>query len=311
MGVVSVMNYKGGVGKTTLSANLAADMASRGNKVLLIDLDPQANLTLSFVSIEEWKSLDRHGRTIKHWYDQYLDYGKNLSLRELIITPSRINEKIIQSGTDGRLDMICSHLELVEVDMELSSKLAGNTERSMRINFIYVLSRLRSKLNEIKEDYDVVIIDCPPNFNLITQNAIIASDSYIVPAKPDFLSTLGIDTLLKHVETLTQKYNQHLSKWIHDNIPPVSPQMLGVVFTMVSYHSGVPISAQREYISQVERSGLSCFHHYLRENKSIFASAPETGIPVVMNHGSSQEQIKAEIQAIVDEVLVALNDEGA
>ncbi|MRH41651.1 AAA family ATPase [Aquibacillus halophilus] len=304
-----MMNYKGGVGKTTLSANIAADIADRGNKVLLIDLDPQANLTLSFVSIEDWKNLDRQERTIKHWYDQYLDYEHNTSLRELAITPSRVNAKIKQNGNGGRLDMICSHLELVEVDMELSSKLGGHTDRAIRKNYFNVLSRLRFKLDEIKGEYDVVLIDCPPNFNLITQNAIVASDCYIVPAKTDYLSTLGINTLLKHVDTLTKKYNQHLNVKQHRDIPPISPQILGIVFTMVSYHGGVPISAQREYISQIERSGLPYFNNSLRENKTLFASAPEAGIPVVMNHGNTQqEQIRRETQALVDEVLAAIKE---
>ncbi|WP_194841331.1 ParA family protein [Salinibacillus xinjiangensis] len=298
------MNYKGGVGKTTLSANVAAEMAYRGLEVLLIDLDPQANLTLSFVSIDDWKALDRQERTIKHWYDQYLDYNHDISLKELIITPTRLNEKLAQSRSSGRLDLICSHLELVEVDMELSSKLGGHTDRAIRNNYVNVLSRLRFKLEEIKEDYDMIIVDCPPNFNLITQNAIVSSDYYLVPARTDYLSTLGINTLLKHVDTLKKKYNQHLHETNHRHMPPISPQMLGIVFTMVSYHKGVPISAQREYIAQVKRSRLPFFNSYLRENKSLFASAPETGIPVILHQGNiQQKKIKWEIRALVDEVL--------
>ncbi|WP_318937001.1 ParA family protein [Oceanobacillus halotolerans] len=301
------MNYKGGVGKTTLSANIAAAIADRGKKVLLIDLDPQANLTLSFVTIEEWKSLDRHERTIKHWYDRYLDYNLDTSLKDLIITPARINEKMTRQGNRGRLDMICSHLELVEIDMELSSKLGGNTDRAIRNNYVQVLSRLRMKLGEIKKAYDVIMIDCPPNFNLLTQNAIVSSDYYIIPAKTDYLSTLGIDTLLKHVDSLTKKYNRTIQAVNYQNITAISPKMLGIVFTMVSYWKGLPISAQREYISQIQRRGLPFFKSYLRENKSLFASAPETGIPVVLSGASAQQHsIKREIQNLVDEVLIAI-----
>jgi chromosome partitioning protein len=310
MKVVSVMNYKGGVGKTTLSANMAAELANRGKEVLLIDLDPQANLTLSFVSIEEWKGLDNQKRTIKHWYDQYLDFNIDTSLKNLIISPAMVNERIVKNKGGGKLDMICSHLELVEVDMELSTKLGGRTARSIRNNYLQVLSRLRFKLNEIKQNYDILLIDCPPNFNLITQNAIVASDAYIIPAKTDYLSTLGIDTLLKHVTSLTDKYNRYLNKLDPQHIPLISPKGLGIIFTMVSYHSGIPISAQREYISQIKRRGLPVFNYFLRENKSLFASAPESGVPVVLSKGNTQQkQIKGEIQSLVDEFLTAIKME--
>lgn len=202
------MNYKGGVGKTTLSANIAAALANRGKRVILIDLDPQANLTLSFMNIDEWQNLDRQGRTIKHWYDDFLDRDGESSLGDLIITPNQVNDRL-EKQSGGSVDMICSHLELIHVDMELSSRLGGNTERTIRSNYLRVLSRLQIKLNEIKDAYDMVLIDCPPNFNLVTQNALAASDAYIVPAKADYLSTLGIDTLIRHVQALGKKFNQY------------------------------------------------------------------------------------------------------
>ncbi len=265
-------------------------------------MDPQANLSLSFLDIEEWKSVERQGRTIKHWYDHYLDHHQDLSLRDFIVSPSRINKKV-----KGRLDLISSHLELVEVDMELSSKLGGHTDRAIRNNYLTVLSRLRTKLNEIKTDYDVVFIDCPPNFNLITQNALCASDYYIIPAKPDYLSTLGINTFIKHVKALSEKFNGHARAVRRQDILPIFPKNLGIVFTMVNYRGGRPISAQREYITQLMRSSNPYFLHYLCENKTIFASAPETGIPVVLSKLSrQQENIKIEIQALVDEVLASL-----
>ncbi|QHS21440.1 AAA family ATPase [Virgibacillus sp. MSP4-1] len=308
MPVISVMNYKGGVGKTTLSANIAAGIGNRGKRVLVIDLDPQANLTLSFVNIEEWKELDQNARTIKHWYDQYLDYNQDISVKELIISPSSVNTRMNQQGHGGQLDLICSHLELVEVDMELSSKLGGPNHRTIQNNYINVLSRLCCKINELKKDYDMVIIDCPPNFNLITQNAIVSSDFYIVPAKTDYLSTLGIHTLKKHVDSLKQKYNQTLQALSRRKIPPISPEPLGIIFTMVAYHGGIPISAQREYISQLKRSELPCFDHLLRENKTLFASAPESGVPVILKktYNTQGEKIKSEIQGMIDEILFSI-----
>jgi chromosome partitioning protein len=81
--VISVINYKGGVGKTTITANLAADLASRGKNVLAIDLDPQASLTFSFFKVEDWRERFAVSRTIKNWYDAYIDKDTELSLASL------------------------------------------------------------------------------------------------------------------------------------------------------------------------------------------------------------------------------------
>ncbi|MCL7746831.1 ParA family protein [Halalkalibacter alkaliphilus] len=302
MTVISVMNYKGGVGKTTLSANLAAELAFRGKKVLLIDLDPQTNLTLSFLSFDEWRNYDRKGRTIKHWYDQFLDQDIDSALTELIVTPSRVNLQLQAYDSVGRLDLICSHLELINVDMELSSRLGGNTDRTIRSNYLRVMSRLKTKLDENKGEYDAVIIDCPPNFNLVTQNAMVASDFYIVPAKADYLSTLGIDTLSKHVAELTKKYNLYTSEIDHSEWRDIDPKMLGIVFTMVSYYGQKPIAVQQEYITQVKRE-YHCLTHFLREGQTLFAGAPEFGIPVVLKQGSSHQNIRTELVELVSEMM--------
>ncbi|MFD1039441.1 ParA family protein [Virgibacillus byunsanensis] len=299
------MNYKGGVGKTTLSANMAAELANRGKKVLLIDMDPQANLTLSFMNIDEWKSLDRQGRTIKHWYDDFLDHEGEATLQDLIMTPTRVNRVLENNG--GRIDMICSHLELIHVDMELSSRLGGNTDRTIRSNYLKVLLRLRMKLDDIKNTYDMVLIDCPPNFNLVTQNALVASEVYIAPAKADYLSTLGIDTLIRHVNALKAKFNQYSTE--ANNRVFISPRMLGVVFTMVSFYREGPIAVQKEYMNQVGE-GHVCFRNVLRETKTLYATAPETGIPVLLTKGNSlpQQLIRDEIKQIVSEMMSLYTD---
>ncbi|WML43821.1 AAA family ATPase [Neobacillus sp. PS3-40] len=303
MKTISVINYKGGVGKTTLSANIGAELASRGKKVLLIDLDPQTNLTLSLINIEEWKNLEKEKRTIKHWYDDYLDYNIDTSLSNLIITPKEINNHLTYFTQVGKVDLICSHLELINVDMELSSRLGGNTDRTIRNNYLRVVSRLKHKLEEIKNSYHYIIIDCPPNFNLVTQNGMVASDYYLIPAKPDYLSTIGIDTLIRHINTLTEKYNHYVSQTDNSHFPSINPVNLGVVFTMISYYREKPISAQYDYISIVKRNNRT-LKNFLRENKTIFSSAPESGIPVVLNINSSQyEMIRNELIELVSEIV--------
>lgn len=306
MKVLSVINYKGGVGKTTLSANIAAELAYKGKDVLVIDLDPQTNLTLSFIDVNEWTAFDEQSKTIKHWYDNFLDHGRERSLSELIITPIKINNELNQYHAEGKVDLISSHLDLIHVDMELSSLLGGNSERMMRSNFLRVIARLKQSLIELENRYDVVLIDCPPNFNLVTQNAIVASNYYIVPAKPDYLSTLGINTLLRHIEELKEKYNHFVTQSERMESEEIDPIMLGVVFTMVSYYSGQPISTLRDYMSRVEREDIETFTTHMRENKTLFGDAPEHGVPVVLKQRS---QVRGELEALVLEITNRANIE--
>lgn len=297
------MNYKGGVGKTTVTSNLAAELANQGKRVLMIDLDPQANLTLSFVSFEEWRNLDQQKRTIKDWYDEFLDHNTNTPLRNSIITPYHVNTRLHSFfNPEGKVDLICSHLELIHVDMELSSRLGGPTDRAIRGNYLRVLSLLKRNLDSLREEYDVILIDCPPNFNIVTQNAMVASDYYIVPAKADYLSTLGIHTLIRHIHLLKDKYNHHLSQGESNQLTEISPEMLGVVFTMISTNGKKPITIQQEYMRQV-RNDFHIFSSYLRESKTLYADAPASGIPVVLKKVSKQqEEIINEIQNLVKEI---------
>ena len=110
MQIVSVINYKGGVGKTTVVANLAAELAWRDYKVLLIDLDPQASLTFSFVTVDQWRRQFADSFTIKNWYDAYIDVDQDLALPSLIVNPQRVNQLI---DGEGVLELICSHLALI------------------------------------------------------------------------------------------------------------------------------------------------------------------------------------------------------
>ncbi|MBX2992987.1 MAG: AAA family ATPase [Bacteroidetes bacterium] len=195
MQTISIINYKGGVGKTTISANLAAELAYRGHNVLAIDLDPQASLTFSYFSVDEWRDNYEKTKTIKNWYDAFIDRDSDLDLSNLIVRPNRVNSV----GLKGHVDVICSHLALINVDLELATRLVGGTARDLRNNFLRVHSRLKQGLSTLDPNrYDYVLIDCPPNFNIVTKNAIVASDHLLVPTKPDYLSTLGIDQLKTH-----------------------------------------------------------------------------------------------------------------
>lgn len=301
MEIVSFINYKGGVGKTTLTSNIAAELAYKGARVLLVDLDPQANLTFSFINVDEWEELNEDSRTIKHWYDEFLNGDRDVSLRNLIISPTNVNEQLEILEAKGHVDLISSHLELINVDMELATQYGGNTERTFRSSFLRLFTRLKKGLKEVENEYDVVLIDCPPNFNIVTQNAIIASDYYIVPAKADFLSTLGIDTLVRHIESLTKRYNNYVQE-DSDNWQEINPELKGIIFTMINIYKAQPIQNQERYISQVKRVYKNeVYENYVRSNSTLFAPSSETGIPVILN--TSLEGIYLDIRTEFEDVI--------
>lgn len=155
--IVSVINYKGGVGKTTLTANIGAELAFRGKKVLLIDLDPQASLTFSLVRPEYWQQNLEAERTIKKWYESF-DSSAPLSLSSLVTKVPRI-----QGYTGGgMLRFIPSHLGLINVDLELATELGGASLKQSKINYLRVHRRLADGLKEDSfSKFDVILVDCP------------------------------------------------------------------------------------------------------------------------------------------------------
>ncbi|KKL50717.1 hypothetical protein LCGC14_2302710 [marine sediment metagenome] len=283
MHIVSVINYKGGVGKTAVTANLAGELAYRGYKVLLIDMDPQCSLTFSFISPEQWYNDYESSSTIKNWFDSLNSAPKPLS--DLIFSPRKVKRFI---HGEGKLDLIASHLSLINVDLELATELGGASLKQAKKNYIKVHLRLAEGLRQIKEEsYDIVLIDCPPNFNIVTKNAIVASDNLLIPAKPDYLSTLGIDYLRRSVKELVENFNEFVDIDDRGQVDKIDPQILGVVFTMVQEYGKRPISTMRPYISQTKKLEIPTFGTYIKENKSLFADSPQYGVPVVMQNFSN------------------------
>ncbi|MBV8524989.1 MAG: ParA family protein [Acetobacteraceae bacterium] len=290
MKIVSVINYKGGVGKTALTANLAAELAWHGKRVLMLDLDPQTSLTFSFILPDIWErdfsgemSVDgiaRPDRTIKAWLESF-DGPNPVELSSLIHTPKRAQGAL--QGR-GRLDLISSHLGLINVDLELAATQSSGSLAQGKKNFVRLHTKLARGVSSIDQSaYDLVLIDCPPNFNVTTKMAIIACDYLLVPARPDFLSTLGIDYLIRNVNQLISDFNDYAGLTQGDRVNPIDPKVLGVVFTMVQENLG-PISAQRQYMNSVrQKKGVTVFSPYIKRNDTLFAGAPEAGVPVVLN----------------------------
>ena len=250
---------------------------------MAIDLDPQANLTFSFISIPTWRQKFEKENTIKHWFDAIIGNEQPLPpLKNLIVENRGIH-------------IISSHLGLIDVDIELAVGLAGATPKQQKMNYIKTFSYLRKGLETLKDDYDLVIIDCPPNFSVVTKNALIASDYYVIPTKMDYLSTLGINQLRNRVNTLVREYNGFCEP---DN--RVDPVLLGVIANMISIYGGNPIRAQQDYIEEIQRNKIPLFSSMVRENKTLFSSRPEYAEPVILQDHSAgtYADIVSELEAL-------------
>jgi chromosome partitioning protein len=300
--VVSVINHKGGVGKTTLTANLGAGLAARGRKVLLIDLDSQASLTVSFFTQGEWQADLAPNKTIKNWFEGLAGDGAD-SLSSLIASPQRVAQFLTTSG--GCLDIVAAHRDLSEVDTALAAQLLVDPE-----HYLVAHRRLREGLAE-KEiaDYDVALIDCAPNFGLIAKNAVAASDMLLIPTRPDYLSINGIDSLGRKVQAFAQEYNEQLTAAGDEGGAPLGRPPAAVVFTMVQLHDNQPIEAQQNYISRVEGLGVPTFATTVRDSKAVYGPAPEYGVPVIL--AGTGRALTRELRDLVSEMVSHLDEVAA
>jgi chromosome partitioning protein len=300
--VVSVINYKGGVGKTTLTANVGAELAYRGRKVLLIDLDPQSSLTFSFYRPQAWEQELADERTILQWFGSVLSPGVSDPLAKYLLTPPAVNEIVGRNG-DGRLDLIASHLSLMDADLDLAADLGGSRFQHGSPRYLELHRALADALADPAfEEYHLVLIDCPPNFTMVTRTAIVASDHLLVPAKADYLSTLGIDYLRRKFSELVRDVNRVAGPGRME----INPTILGVVFNMIQYAAGgAPIIATRNYLTLPDSVEIPVFNQRIRENKTLFAGAGEHGVPAVLVPGGNVT-VQYELQQLAVELLAKI-----
>lgn len=306
MKVVSIINYKGGVGKTTITANLGTELACRGYRVLLIDADPQCSLTFSFFNSDKWDWLDEKELTLKTFFTSLIKpIANSKSFSDVKVNPSKIHKKIQEQGGKGSLHLIASHLDLINIDMKLAGILAGGIDRHEQASrYFNCFSSISQGLEKLKSQYDFVLIDCPPNFNIVTKTSIAASNYILIPSRPDHLSTLGISYLKKSVREFVEEYNFYTKQ---ANIPVIDPEIIGVVFTMVKVHAERPINAHQRFMDNVvKEQKIKIFDAFIRENQTIFSTASENAIPVVLS-SASPPNIVQELKELVDEFEYLIN----
>ena len=199
--IIAFINYKGGVAKTTSTYHVGCWLAGIKNKrVLLIDIDPQTNLTFLCASVEEWERRKSRVGTIATMYRRYLD-GKPLNTKKYLWkTPIAVPN----GKTHPRIDLLPCDIDLIGEDVGGGS-VAGSypSMEMLRRNadqFVRERQFLSQALREVDGSYDYVLIDCPPNLYLMTQNALVASHHYVVTAIPDHLSTIGLNILRNKTE---------------------------------------------------------------------------------------------------------------
>jgi len=182
--IVSIANQKGGVGKTTTAINLAAALALRGRRTLLIDMDPQSNSSMSYLDI---RAVERS------LYDVLSDAQCTLA------------EVVVESNVANLL-VAPARIALAK----LEAKLVGEMDAHFR---------LKDRLDPIREDYEFIVIDCPPTLGLLTANALVASSHLLVPIQSSYFALEGTDDLLETVEKVRARANPDL-------------RLLGVLITM-------------------------------------------------------------------------------
>ncbi|WP_027504825.1 ParA family protein [Rhodococcus sp. UNC23MFCrub1.1] len=197
---IATINLKGGVGKSTMTAALAEFMAGHfAKRVLLIDLDPQTNLTTMMIGSERWQELNESHRTIKALFEQALD-----SDAAVFDIERAIQRDVSPLAKVIGIDLLASSLDMIEISEEVAAWQYDDQ------NSLEPLSVLKNAVDKIKDNYDYILIDCPPNMGIVTRNGLMLADAYVIPTIPDVLSTYGIPQIQKRVSMFSEKSGHSL-----------------------------------------------------------------------------------------------------
>lgn len=254
MNIITVINQKGGVGKTTTTINIAVELALWKYKVLAIDLDPQGNLSTSIG----------------------IDYSnRSNNAYELLNNNCNVQDAIIKTNIQN-LSIITSNIDLSAFPIDFSSH--------PKRDFI-----LKDKLQLLKNNFDFVIIDCPPSLNLLSINALTASHNIIIPIQCEFLSLEGLSSLIQTVNLMQKNYNKNL-------------KIMGILLTMYDKRNKLSEIVANDVISCL---GDITFNTIIPRNVRI-SEAPSHGQAVVTYDSKSSGAIA--YKNLVKEILCTKKD---
>ena len=247
--VIAIANQKGGVGKTTTAINLSSCLAEKGKKVLAIDMDPQGNMTSGL-------GLDKN--------------SVENTIYDLIIGEVEINQAIKKNILEN-LDIIPTSIDLSGAEIELLDE--ENKE--------YIV---RNAVSEVKDDYDYIIIDCPPSLSMLTINAMTTADSVLVPIQCEYYALEGLSQLIHTVELVRDRLNQNL-------------KIEGVVFTM--YDARTNLSLQ--VVENVKDNLQQNIYKTIIPRNIRLAEAPSYVMPI--NHYDSKSAGADSYRRLAEQVI--------
>ena len=228
--IIAIANQKGGVGKTTTAINLSACRAESGKKVLAIDLDPQGNMT-SGLGVDK-NELDN-------------------TVYELMLDECSINESMQQTVVDN-LKIIASNVNLAGAEIEL----LGINDKE------YIL---KTAVDYIRDDFDFIIIDCPPSLNMLTVNAMTTADTVLVPIQCEYYALEGLSQLIHTINLVQERLNSKL-------------EIEGVVFTMYDVRTNL----SNQVVENVRENLDARIYETMIPRNIRLAEAPSYGIPINM-----------------------------